>query len=297
MNQSSKFKVGTRGSDLAVAQTMLVLGALRKANPGVSFEIRTIKTSGDEGKLEVVGAFVKEVENELREGKIDFAIHSYKDLPVSLPDGLEIASIPKRADVSDCLIARDGNRLKDLPPNAKIGTSSLRRIYQLQRMREDLDIVPVHGNIISRMRKVWEGELDAVVLATAGLQRLDMQEKATQTFNIGDILPAVGQGALGIEVRSDDSWTKALVNSINHPDTYAAVTAEKAFLEAIGGGCRLPMAAFAYIMGDKLLMEGMFCSEDGVRMERANLTGKIESPEKTGKLLAQNLLASFEFSE
>lgn len=286
-------RVGTRGSLLAVSQTHLVLDMLREANPGIDFEITTIKTSGDEGHLEVLGAFVKEVEHALLRNEIDLAIHSLKDMPTALPSGVVIGAMPKRGEPRDCLISREYKKLYELPRGARIGTSSLRRAYQLKSRRPDLEIVPIRGNIITRMNKVENLDVDAVVLAAAGLERVDMDSRIAEIFSYEEMLPAVSQGILAIEVRSDDRETFDIVQKIHDPESELAARAERAFLLALGGGCRMPIAAFAEIEGGKMELDGLLCNEKGDRMERATVKGDAQQPEELGKQLADVLLERF----
>ena len=292
VNASKLLLAGTRGSLLAVAQTKLLLGQLMDAVPGVSFDIKTIKTSGDEG-IEVVGAFVKEVEHELRKEQIDLAVHSLKDMPTELPSGVVVACTPLRGDHRDCLIARDGMQLNDLPIGAKVGTSSLRRVYQIKLLRPDLELVPIRGNIITRMGKIDNGTVDAVVLATAGLERVGMQDKITQIFSLDELLPAVAQGALAIEVREDDAEVTAIVKSIHNEYTEWAVLAERAFLTALGGGCRMPIAAYADIKEGNMTLRGMMFSENGDQMEQGTIDGPAQDAAIIGKTLAETLLSRF----
>jgi hydroxymethylbilane synthase len=265
---------------------------LEEVNPGLGFDIKTIKTSGDEG-LEVLGAFVTEVEQELRRRHIDLAIHSLKDMPTVLPSGVFVASTPLRGEHRDCLIARNNMKLSDLPKGARIGTGSLRRSYQLKALRPDLEVVPIRGNIITRMGKIEKGEVDAVVLAAAGLDRVNMSDRISQIFSIEEMLPAVSQGALAIEVREDDKATIDIVKRIDDNATSQAVIAERAFLMALGGGCRMPIAAYAEIKDGNLILQGMLCTEDGTRTEKATMEGLATEAAKTGKELAALLLGRF----
>ena len=290
--QNKKLLVGTRGSLLAVSQTTLVMQMLQKANPGLEYEIKTIKTSGDEGK-DVLGAFVKEVENELMKGGIDLAIHSLKDMPTQLPEGVCIAAMPKRGNHRDCLVSRHHIKLDDLPTGAKVGTSSLRRAYQLTLLRPDLEIVPLHGNIITRMRKTEEGILDAVVLAAAGLERVAMQDRITELFTEKNMLPAVSQGILALEVRSDDNATLAIVQKITDKHTEYAAAAERAFLSTLGGGCRMPIGGYARVIGNELVLDGIMFNEDGTVYESAQLSATVDQGETLGEKLGKLFLARF----
>ncbi len=292
-NNSIKLTVGTRGSVLALAQTNMLLGQIKAANPGVEFNIKTIKTSGDLGLIQEIGAFVKEVESALLNGEIDLAVHSYKDMPVEQPKGLVVSCVPLRGEHRDCLVAKNNANLMDLPRGAKIGTSSLRRSFQIKNLRPDVEVIPIHGNIITRMNKVENGELDAVVLALAGLNRVGMSEKASYVFETGEFLPAVSQGALAIETRSGDARTSEIVRKIHDVNTEIAVRAEREFLRAAGGGCRMPMAAFARIEGNDIFVDGMYCNEDGSRMEKASISGSTTEAIMLGRKLANELLGRF----
>jgi hydroxymethylbilane synthase len=289
MTASKTLRVGTRGSLLAVSQTQLILDELKAKNPHISFEIVTIKTSGDEGK-DILGAFVKEVEMELRAKNIDLAVHSYKDMPTTLPEGVFVACTPVRGEHRDCLIAPGGKKLKDLPQGAKIGTGSLRRSYQLKAIRPDLEIVPIRGNIVTRMSKAESGELDAVVLAAAGLERVSMRDRISQVFTENEMLPAVAQGVLAIEVREDDSDTIALVKSITDDNTMHAVDAERAFLSGLGGGCRMPIGAYARVQNNVLTIDGLIYTEDGSQVAKGIRSGDPEKAVEIGSRLAEELL-------
>ncbi len=286
-------RVGTRGSKLALDQTYLVLGMIRDHHPEINFEVKIIKTSGDEGHREIVGAWVKEVENALLENVIDIAVHSLKDMPTVLHEDLSIGAIPTRADHRDCLVAKDGLKLSYLPKKSKVGTSSLRRAFQISLLRPDLEIIPVHGNIITRMGYVNKGELDAVVLAYAGLQRTQTQDNATQIFSNIELLCAVAQGALAVEIRKNDESLKSLLSAIHDEETASAVYAERSFLMGLGGGCRMPIAAYAEVINDRLHLRGMMFNEAGTQQELAENTGKASEAEALGKILADELLNRF----
>ena len=292
-NTNIKLTVGTRGSVLALAQSNMLLDQIKAANQGVQFVIKTIKTSGDLGLIQEIGAVVKEVENALLKGEIDLAVHSYKDMPVEQPEGLVVSCVPLRGEHRDCLVSRDNILFNDLPSGAKIGTSSLRRSFQIKNLRPDLEVVPIHGNIITRMNKVESGELDAVVLALAGLNRVGMRERASHVFSTEEFLPAVSQGALAIETRSGDLRTAGIVRSIHDSNTEIAVRAEREFLRAAGGGCRMPMAAFARIEGNNIFVDGMYCNEDGSIMEKTSVSGSTTEAERVGRKLATELLGRF----
>ena len=255
------FVIGARGSKLSLAQVQIVVDALRAAHPAVAIDVREIRTEGDRSAAPLsqiggLGVFTKALEDALLAGDIDIAVHSLKDLPPRLPDGLTLAAIPERASVLDALVTRDGSRLADLRSGARIGTGSERRSVQLKALRSDIDPVEIRGNVPTRIAKVESGDYDGAVLAVAGLDRLGLTHKIAQTFTIGEMCPAVGQGALGIETRADDSETIDLVHAIDHAPTRIAVTAERAFLDRLGAGCRMPVGAYAIVEGDWLRLRG-----------------------------------------
>ncbi len=288
----NKLIVGTRGSLLAVSQTKLVLGMLQKANPGLEYEIKTIKTSGDEGK-DILGAFVKEVEQELKNGRIDLAVHSLKDMPTVLPSGVCIAAMPTRGEHRDCLVSRDNMSIHELPHGAKVGTSSFRRIYQLKLLRPDLVISPMHGNIITRMKKVEDGIFDAIVLAAAGLERVNKQERIAYLFSEKEMLSAVSQGILALEVRKDDPKTMAIVSKITDINSEHAAAAERSFLSALGGGCRMPIGGYSRIENGELVLDGIMFNEDGERFETGSVRGSTTDARKLGETLGKELLGHF----
>jgi len=287
-----KLLVGTRGSLLAVTQTHLVMKMLQDANPGLEYEVRTIKTSGDEG-IDILGAFVKEVELELKRGHIDLAIHSLKDMPTQLPSGVCIGAMPVRGEHRDCLVSRNKLKLNELPAGAKVGTSSLRRAYQLKLLRPDLEILPIHGNIITRMKKAEDGIVDAVVLAAAGLERVDMVHKITQVFTEEEMLPAVSQGILAVEVRDDDMETLAIVQKITDVRAEQAAAAERAFLSALGGGCRMPIGGYARMINNELVLDGIMFNEDGTIFETERLGSALNQGTELGTNLGNILLGRF----
>jgi len=286
--------VGTRGSRLALRQTEIALTALHLAVPEANFEVRTIHTAGDrstESLSEIGGrgVFVIELERALLEREIDIAVHSLKDLPVEETSGLAIAAVLAREDPRDALVSRRGI-LAELPGGAIVGTGSPRRAAQLVALRGDLRIADIRGNVDTRIRKVESGEYDAVVLAAAGLARLGWTKRAAQLFDFEQILPAPGQGALAVQVRSDDAATFARVVTVDHAETRAAVTAERAFERQLGGGCHTAIAALATLSGERLRLSGLIGDPEGGRMFRGELDGTIGDPASTGLLLAEQLI-------
>ena len=289
--------VGTRGSRLALRQTQIVVDALRAANPGLRIEVREVRTEGDRRPDEPLaniggqGVFVKELERALSSQEIDLAVHSAKDIPAELSPGLTLAAFPQRGDARDALVTRAGAKLSELPQRASVGTGSARRAVQVIAMRPDLQCQDIRGNVDTRIRKVDEGQYHAAVLAVAGLERLGLLERASEVFEPDVMLPAVGQGALAVEAREDDSDVIEVLHAIDDADTRTAVVAERAFLQRLGGGCRLPFGALAQVEGAELHMRGFISDDPGARMLRAELSGPVDSPEGLGARLAEALLA------
>lgn len=287
---------GTRGSALARWQTEFVIAALQNIAPARRIELRVISTAGDRDKstplaeLGALGVFTTELENALRKGEIDFAVHSLKDLPTDLADDLPLAAILERADARDVLVSRHGVGLSELETGARVGTSSARRAAQLLALRPDLTIVPLRGNVDTRLKKAASGEYDAVVLAAAGVLRLGRADAITAYLTIEQMLPDPGQGALAVQVRTEDDETCALIAQLDHAPTRRAVTAERAFLQALGGGCRMPMAAYAQLENNLLYVRGMVASTDGKQLVRRELRGAPENASALGIALAQEIL-------
>jgi hydroxymethylbilane synthase len=288
--------LGTRGSRLAIRQAEWVQARLRDIAPGVTVTLQRIRTSGDKildvplAKIGGKGLFVKEIEDALLQGGIDLAVHSMKDVPTVLPDGLEILCVPEREDPRDALVSRDGKSLDLLPEGARVGTSSLRRQAQLLHHRSDLKIQVLRGNLDTRLRKLRAGEFDAIVLAAAGLKRMGWMEQITEYLPAEVSLPAIGQGALGLEGRRDDGLVRDLVAALEHPPTRAAVTAERALLERLQGGCQVPIAAHATLAGERLRLEGLIASVDGRRLVRNQVEGLAAQARELGLRLAEQLL-------
>jgi len=289
--------LGTRGSKLALQQSQWFQGRLREVAPDVQVTLRKIQTSGDKiadvplAKIGGKGLFVKEIEEALRAGEIDLAVHSMKDVPAQLPDGLEILCVPPREDARDALISRDGCRFKDLPQGARIGTASLRRQAQLLNARPDLRIEMLRGNLDTRLRKLKDGQFDAIVLAAAGLHRLAWAQEITEYLDPVVSLPAIGQGALGIEGRSADHFVRGILDRLNDQPTGTTVTAERAFLSRLEGGCQVPIAAHATLSDGQLTLDGLVASVDGKTIIREEIRGKIAEAHVLGVQLAERLLA------
>ena len=273
-----QFVIGSRGSKLALWQARWIETRLREAGHETRIEI--IKTTGDiirdvplaqvGVQADAKGVFTKEIEEALLAGKIDLAVHSLKDLPTQLPEGLFLAAVPERADHRDALV---GHKLADLPQGALVGTSSLRRGAQLRALRPDLDLQDIRGNVETRLRKVDEGQYDATLLACAGLRRLGLEDRITEALEADVMASAVGQGALGIETREDADETLRVLDPLNHEATRKAVAAERALLEALGGGCQVPLGAYASIEGDELRLVAAVVAPDGSRLIRAEQRG------------------------
>jgi len=289
-------RIGTRGSQLALRQSEWVKEQMEAEHPGLRVDLVRIKTTGDkilDAPLSQVGGkglFVKEIEDALLEEKVDLAVHSMKDVPAELPVGLFLAAFPQREDPADALISAKGQSLDQLPRQARIGTSSLRRGAQLLHIRPDLRLVPLRGNVDTRLRKLESGDLDAIILAAAGLKRLGLFGRITQIIPSHQILPAVGQGALGLEARRDDAQTLTLLQFLNHESTEVAVSAERAFLKELEGGCQVPIAGFASLNGTNLHLRGMVASLDGTTVIADEVTGEKGQSEAIGMRLARRLL-------
>ncbi len=297
-------RIGTRGSDLARWQANWVADALRAAHPGLRVEIVEIKTRGDRDRATSLtqmggqGVFTKEIQRALLDGSVDLAVHSLKDLPTMAVAGLTLAAVPPREDPRDALIAPAARTLDALPAGARIGTSSPRRRALLLANRPDARVVELRGNVETRLRQALEGTLDAVVLAAAGLSRLGLSEHVTETLAAPRFLPAVGQGALGLECRDDDDVTRARVRALDHPATHAAVIAERALLEALQGGCLAPLAAWARVeaphadaSSTRLTLSAILLSPDGARQLEATVVGTIDDPRAAGLEAARDLFA------
>ena len=292
----TNIKIGTRGSKLALTQTNFVADKLKKAIPDAEVEICVIKTSGDimqDVSLLTIGGqgvFVKEIEEALLSEKIDLAVHSMKDVPGENPEGLIFAAILPREDVRDVLVSRNNIKLEFMPKGAKIGTGSQRRGAQIKALLPDVSIVPLRGNIETRIKKIETENINGVILAAAGMKRNGLAEKITQFLPVETMLPAVGQGALGLQIRKDDTELAKACAALNDTTTAAEVAAERAFLRALGGGCRLPIAALGKLDGRMLTLEGMVAAPNGSTMIREKLSGTINDVEAMGKKLAEIVL-------
>jgi hydroxymethylbilane synthase len=286
--------IGTRGSALALRQVELVTEAIRAHDPAADIKQTVIKTEGDRRtgiSLEAIGGqgvFVKDIEARLLAGEVDFAVHSLKDMPAEQPDGLIIAAYLPRADARDALAARDGLDLAALPSGARIGSDSARRTVQLHALRPDVEVVSIRGNVDTRLRKVAEGEYDAVVLAAAGLERLGLLERATQVFTVRELLPAVGQGVLAVQCRAGDAELVEYLGAVDDAATRTAAAAERAFLRTLGAGCRLPVGAYATLDGANLRLDAVVADADG-KPHRSDAQGPASAADRLGAGLAYSL--------
>jgi hydroxymethylbilane synthase len=288
-------RVGTRGSQLARTQTEQTVEALRTHHPGITFETVVIRTTGDARQnvpfaaVGTKGMFVKEIEEALLAGAVDFAVHSMKDMPGELPDGLALAAIPARADPRDALLS-DGRRLAELPPGARVGTSSLRRQAQLRAARPDLVLEELRGNLDTRIRKLDEGQYDAVILACAGLERMGWEHRIVERLPPEVSVPAPGQGALALEARSGDTATSELLLVLHDADTADSVSAERGFQATLGAGCAVPAGAFALVEGGELRLIAMIAAPDGGEILRTEERGARAIAHEIGARAARRLL-------
>ena len=297
MKKRKKIVIGSRGSKLALIQANWVKGQLEESNPDIKFSIEKFKTTGDKltdaplSKLGGMGLFTKELENALLDNKVDLIVHSAKDVPTEIPEGLVLGAFPKREDPHDVLISKNNQCLKDLPQNAVIGTSSLRRRAQILAFRQDLKVVDLRGNLDTRLKKLESAELDAIVVARAGLLRFSLSEKASEIIPYDIMLPAVGQGALCIEIRDNDDEVKEIISILNHHETMFEVKTERVLLAKLQGGCQIPIGAHAEIVFPvNLKLEAVVCSLDGTTIIRDSIEGKIDDFADIGYELAYKLL-------
>ena len=288
--------IGTRGSRLALWQADWVQSEIQRRFPGTAVERSTIKTQGDKitdvplAKVGGKGLFVKEIESALLDGRVDLAVHSMKDMPAEIPDGLVIGAVPERESPFDVLITRDGRSLGEIEPGAVIGTSSLRRAAQIRHRRPDLQVQPLRGNVETRIAKLEAGDFAGIVLAAAGLNRLGLAERASEILPPEVMLPAVGQGALCIEIRRDDPRTAPIAAALDHRDSRRAVMGERAFLRRLQGGCQVPIAGFGRIEGPELTLTGLVAGVDGTPIIRDRLSGPADTAEAIGLALAEVLI-------
>lgn len=293
--------IGSRGSKLALTQAQMIKAELELLNPSPAVRIEIIKTSGDvkTDPLSVIGGkgvFTKELEDALLDGRIDLAVHSLKDLPTILPDRLVLAAICKREDPRDALVLNrqvevlNESIIGKLPKGATVGTSSPRRLAQLKHVRKDLVFKDLRGNVDTRLRKLDEGQYDALVLACAGLRRLGLESRISAPLSTAEMLPAIGQGALGIEVRAGDAHAIEIVRRLDHKFTRLACVAERAFLRGLGGGCLLPIAAYAVVREKRIRLDGLVADPKGKQIVRDRISGSLDQAEQLGNELAGRLL-------
>ena len=291
-----ELRIGTRGSLLAVAQAERLAGELKRRYADLAPVLVKMKTSGDKfahvplSQVGGKGLFIKEIEEALQEGQVDVAVHSMKDVPTEIAPGLVIAAIFEREDASDVLVSRRKVALDALPTGARIGTSSLRRQAQLLHYRPDLTVIPLRGNLDTRLRKLGTEDLDAVVVAAAGVSRLGRQDEVTEILATEIILPAAGQGALGLEIRAENQEMYDLVTPLNHGPSALTVAAERAFLARLGGGCQVPIAAYGQLDGDQLHLTALVSMPDGTEIVRGERQGPSAHGEEIGIALAEELL-------
>ncbi len=288
-----RVKIGTRKSKLALWQANFVKDFLERHH-GIEVELVKITTKGDKmldsplAKIGGKGLFVKEIEEALLRGDIDLAVHSLKDVPMALPEGLKLGAITRRESPYDVLLSRENLTLEELPAGAKVGTSSLRRQVQLKRLRGDLKVEVLRGNVDTRVRKLKEGIYDAIILAHAGVKRMGYEGEITQILE--DFIPAVGQGSLAIEIREGDSDIERLIEGLNHRESYISALCERAFLRELEGGCQVPIGAFARVKGERINLRGFLADLEGSRFIEGEVQGSIRDAQEIGKRLAQDIL-------
>ena len=299
-----KIVVGTRGSKLALIQTNWVIDKLKEIYPEIEFEIKIIKTKGDLiqnvslDKIGDKGIFVKEIEQQLIDKQIDMAVHSMKDMPSSLPEGLKFASIPKREDARDVLVLKDGySSINDLPIGSKIATGSKRRKYQLLKHRPDLNIVPIRGNIDTRIKKIVDENLDGVVLAAAGLLRAGLEHKISYYIPKDIMIPAPAQGALAIEIRENSTNIEEIVKSLKDIETEIQVEAERGFLDGINGSCHIPIGAYCNVEGENITLTGLYGDEEGNNLITKTIEGKAFQARELGLELARIISKEYDSYE
>ena len=287
--------IATRGSNLAMAQADSVTAHLKLHHPGLTTDVRVIKTTGDasqEASLTELGlgVFTKELEVELLSKRADLAVHSLKDMSTEVAPGLDVIAVMKREDPRDVLVSTNGAKLGDLAPGSIIGTSSPRRAALVKALRPDVAVAPIRGNVETRLRKLNEGSFNAIVLAAAGLIRLGLQTEVTEYLDPLTFTPAVGQGAIALQGREDDSALVSLLEPLDHAETHSAVKAERVFLMTLGGGCKMPMGAYGVLDGERLQVAGMVSSLDGTQCYRADIEGPATNAASLGRQLAQRIL-------
>ncbi len=293
--QNKRLIIGSRSSKLAMAQTHLIVNKLKDCYPDLEVQIKTIKTKGDKildvalSKIGDKGLFTKELEEALLRKEIDLAVHSMKDLPTELPEGLKISAVTERENPCDVLVSSEGFTIEALPKGSKVGTSSLRRRAQLLHIRADLNTVDLRGNLDTRVKKLEQGLYDAIILAYAGVKRLGLELKLS-VIPIEDILPQAGQGALGIEIRKDSYEVERLVKALDHYDSYLAVIAERALLAGLEGGCQVPIGVYAKVHNNQIAIKAGVFSLDGKITQKDEISGPKEDAEALGRQLAERII-------
>jgi len=291
-----RLKIGSRGSQLALWQAAFIRGLAESKFPDIRAEIRRIRTTGDKilgVPLSEIGgkeAFVKEIEEALLRCEIDVAVHSMKDLPIFLPEGLTIGAVPQRHEPSDALVSNGGIKFYELPNGGRIGTSSLRRQAQILNLRPDIRVFPLRGNVGTRLRKLKTEGLDSIVLALAGLERLGFRDEITECFSVEVLVPAPGQGAVAVECRADDEEMLEMLSRIDHEDSRIAVSSERAFLEGLGGSCDIPVGCNASVRKDRIKILGMMASPDGREVIREEIEDSVKNYKSAGQKLSRRIL-------
>jgi porphobilinogen deaminase len=289
-------RIGTRGSQLALYQAYKVKSTLEELFPELKVELKIIKTKGDKildvalSKIGDKGLFTKEIEVELIDGSIDIAVHSLKDLPTKLPEGLKLGAVLQRGEFRDAFVSKNGLKLADLKPGHIVATSSLRRIAGLLKINDQIVIKDIRGNVNSRLQKMEDGYCDAMIMAAAGLQRLGLEQYITEVIDPETVMPAVSQGAIAIETRENDEEVDALMTKVNHLDTWNAVTAERAFLARLEGGCQVPLGCYTRVEEGQLILSGFVASVDGKRYIKETISGSIEKGAELGVEMAEKML-------
>lgn len=289
-------RIGTRGSQLALYQAKKVKATLEELFPELQVELKIIKTKGDKildvalSKIGDKGLFTKEIENELIDGTVDIAVHSLKDLPTKLPEGLKLGAVLERGEFRDALVSKNGKKLNELKAGDIVATSSLRRIAGLLKINNQIVIKDIRGNVNSRLQKMEDGYCDAMIMAAAGLQRLGLENYITEILEPEVVMPAVSQGAIAIETRINDPRVDALMEKVNHLPTWNAVTAERAFLSHLEGGCQVPLGCYSKVENGILKLSGFVASIDGKQFIEENISGDIENGAKLGVQLAEIML-------
>ena len=288
-----KVRIGTRGSRLALWQADYIEKLLNQMNQEITLERIIIKTKGDRDQSSSLtqiggqGVFTKAIEDALLDNRIDLAVHSLKDLPSNMTPGLCLAAVPERGPVEDVLVTKEGININDLNKDASVATGSIRRRSQLLNLRPDLQISDLRGNIETRLNKLYQKGLDGIIMARAAIFRLGLDQVKFYTFSTDEMVPGVGQGAVGVQTRADDSTINEIVKGISHQDTFNAVSAERAFLDELDSGCQFPVGAYAQVLGDRLKITGFVGSEDGREIYRENSKGPVSAADEIGRELAQ----------